>query len=81
MLGSQPLAEGGGEWVWGILAGVKKDYRIASRIRGMAQVMIYVAGPKYKRPYPDVLNTRVGLEFQLHKRSLKSKQKEESSRQ
>lgn len=34
-----PVSEGGREWVGGVLAGVKKDYQIASRIRGMAQVM------------------------------------------
>lgn len=60
-----PLVEGSRAWVGGMLAGVKKDYQIASRIRGVAQVMFYVLGDKYKRPYSDVVNVRIGLEFKI----------------
>ncbi len=57
------------EWVWSVMAGIKKDYRISKSIRGNAQVLYNIYDPDYKSPYVDRWNFRMGFEIQLKKKS------------
>jgi hypothetical protein len=52
----------GREWVWNLLGGIKKDYRISKRLRGNLQLMYNFIDPKDKSPYPRQ-NVRIGFEF------------------
>jgi hypothetical protein len=55
-------------WVWGVMAGIKKDYKIAKGVNGNIQVLYKVDSPLfYENPYPDKINIRVGMEFPLRK--------------
>lgn len=56
------------EWVWGAMAGIKKDYRISKSLRGNAQVLYNLFDPKYKSPYTDRMNMRIGLEYKMPKK-------------
>jgi len=55
-------------WVWGVLAGIKKDYKIARGINGNIQVLYKVDSPWFfLNPYADRFNIRIGMEFPLRK--------------
>jgi hypothetical protein len=56
----------GREWVWNLLGGIKKDYRISKRLRGNLQLMYNFIDPKDKSPYPR-LNVRIGFELGMGK--------------
>ncbi|MDL5047637.1 hypothetical protein QQ054_16595 [Oscillatoria amoena NRMC-F 0135] len=51
------------EWVWGAMAGLKKEYRISKSLRGNAQGLYNLFNPHYKSPYTDRLNMRIGVEY------------------
>lgn len=65
---SAPVDSHHREWVWGMMLGLKKQYSIAKGINGTAMVMFRLFDPKQKSPYKDVVNMRVGVEFNLKKR-------------
>jgi len=53
-------------WVWGVLAGIKKDYKIAKGVNGNIQILYKVDSPWFfLNPYADRFNIRIGLEFPL----------------
>jgi hypothetical protein len=56
------------EWVWSMMVGMKKDYRISKSLRGNAQVLYNVFDKHHKSPYIDRLNIRMGLELTLSKK-------------
>ncbi|HRJ28255.1 MAG TPA: hypothetical protein PLV21_10555 [Cyclobacteriaceae bacterium] len=56
------------EWVWGAMAGIKKDYHISKSLRGNAQVLYNLFDPNYKSPYTDRMNMRIGLEYKMPKK-------------
>lgn len=56
------------EWVWGAMAGLKKEYRISKSLRGNAQVLYNLFNPHYKSPYTDRLNVRIGIEYKIPKK-------------
>jgi hypothetical protein len=56
------------EWVWGAMAGLKKEYRISKSLRGNAQVLYNLFNPHYKSPYTDRLNMRIGVEYAIPKK-------------
>lgn len=60
------------EWVWGAMAGLKKEYRISKSLRGNAQVLYNVFNPHYKSPYTDRLNMRIGIEYRIPKEKPKA---------
>ena len=61
-------------WVWGVLAGIKKDYKIAKGVNGNIQVLYKVDSPLFfENPYPDKINIRIGMEFPLRKQPDKKK--------
>jgi hypothetical protein len=57
------------EWVWGLMTGMKKQYKIYKNLRGTVLLQYNVFNPKYKAPYVDRLNSRIGFEYVLKKRT------------
>ena len=68
---TSPADAGGREWVWGVFAGIKKDYKFFKKINGTAIVMFRLFDPHRKSPYADVLNARFGFEFPMKKKQAK----------
>lgn len=60
------------EWVPGIFAGMKKDYKIAKRLKGTIIVLYNLYNPDYKSPYGDRLMSRFGLEYSFKKKRKES---------
>ena len=56
------------EWVWAMMIGLKKEYKISSGVNGTAMVMFNLFDPHDKSPYNDVVNMRIGVEFKLKKK-------------
>ena len=51
------------EWVWGMMTGLKKEYRIYKNLKGTALIQYNVFNRYHKAPYVDRLNSRVGFEW------------------
>ena len=68
------LDQGQREWVSGMMTGIKKDYKIYKNLRGTVLIQYNLFNPKFKSPYVDRLNSRIGFEYALHKRKKKSKE-------
>lgn len=66
--------QGHREWVWGMMTGLKKEYKIYKNLRGTVLIQYNLFNPKFKAPYVDRLNSRIGFEYALKK---KVKQKKE----
>jgi hypothetical protein len=58
---------GGREWVWGMMAGIKKEYKIYKNLKGTALIQYNLFNRLYKAPYVDRLNSRIGFEYTLKK--------------
>jgi hypothetical protein len=56
------------EWVWGLMGGLKKDYKIYKNLNGTVLLQYNLFNPKYKAPYIDRLNSRIGFEYVLKKK-------------
>jgi hypothetical protein len=61
------------EWVWGMMTGMKKEYKIYGNLRGTVLLQYNLFNPKYKAPYVDRLNSRIGFEYSLKKKIKKPK--------
>lgn len=59
---------GNREWVWGLMTGMKKDYKIYKNLRGTVLIQYNIFNPKFKAPYVDRLNSRIGFEYTLKKK-------------
>jgi hypothetical protein len=57
------------EWVFSAMIGLKKEYRISSKLRGNAQVLYNLYNPDYKSPYVERWNFRIGFEMHLNKKA------------
>ena len=57
------------EWVLGMFAGLKKDYKLFKNINGTAMVMARIINPDNNSPYSDVVNVRFGFEFPMKRKS------------
>jgi hypothetical protein len=55
------------EWVWSMMTGLKKEYKIYGNLKGTVLLQYNVFNPKYKAPYVDRLNSRIGFEYVLKK--------------
>jgi hypothetical protein len=64
---TQPEA-GRRDWVWGMMLGMKKEYKIYKNLRGTVLIQYNLFNPKYKAPYADRLNSRIGFEYALKKK-------------
>lgn len=56
------------EWVWGMMTGMKKEYKIYKNLKGTVLLQYNIFNPKYKSPYVDRLNSRIGFEYVLKKK-------------
>jgi hypothetical protein len=63
------------EWVWGMMTGMKKDYTIYKNLKGTVLIQYNIFNPKYKAPYVDRLNSRIGFEYTLKKKTKKTEEK------
>ena len=63
--------EGQREWVWSMMTGLKKEYKIYKNLQGTVLIQYNLFNPKYKAPYVDRLNSRIGFEYKLKKRKKK----------
>lgn len=62
------------EWVWGMMTGIKKEFKIYKNLKGTALIQYNLFNRYYKAPYVDRLNSRIGFEYVLKNRG-KSKEK------
>lgn len=65
------------EWVWGMMTGLKKEYRIYKNLKGTVLIQYNIFNPRYKAPYVDRLNSRIGFELPFKKKNKKSESKEQ----
>jgi hypothetical protein len=56
------------QWVLGMFLGLKKEYRIAGKVKGTAMLMTRLFNPDHKSPYGDVINARIGFEIQARQK-------------
>jgi hypothetical protein len=68
VIGGTVVDQGQREWVWGMMTGLKKDYKIYKNLKGTVLIQYNIFNPKYKSPYVDRLNSRIGFEYTLKKR-------------
>ncbi|MEO5979355.1 MAG: hypothetical protein ABIS36_06520 [Chryseolinea sp.] len=61
---SDPYAR---QLVWGVFAGIKKEYKFIGRVKGTASVMVRLFDPKRQSPYSDIISARIGFEFPMKK--------------
>ncbi|WP_276365359.1 hypothetical protein [Chryseolinea sp. H1M3-3] len=64
---------GNREWVWGVFAGIKKEYKFMKKIKGSTMIMCRLFDPHRKSPYADVVNARFGFEFPVKKNPARKK--------
>jgi hypothetical protein len=60
-------------WLWVYMAGLKKEFKFASTVRGNIQFMYNLYNPDGLSPYLERLNVRFGFEFPLARKMKKSK--------
>ena len=48
--------------------GMKKDYKIYKNLRGTVLIQYNIFNARFKAPYVDRLNSRIGFEYVLKKR-------------
>lgn len=65
---NQTYEVGNREWVWSLMTGMKKDYKIYKNLRGTVLLQYNLFNPKFKAPYVDRLNSRIGFEYVLKKK-------------
>ena len=58
---------GNREWVWSVMTGIKKEYKIYKNLKGTALIQYNLFNRYYKAPYVDRLNSRIGFEYVLKK--------------
>ncbi len=60
--------EGSRQWVWGMMMGLKTEYKITRWMKGTVLIQYNLFNRHHKAPYVDRLNSRLGFEFQMKKR-------------
>ncbi len=63
--------DGQREWVWSCMTGIKKEYRIYKNLKGTALIQYNLFNRHYKAPYVNRLNSRIGFEYVLKKKTRK----------
>lgn len=53
------------EWVFGVMTGMKKEYRITRRLKGTALLLYNLYDPHHRSPYRNRLNGRFGVEWSI----------------
>lgn len=59
------------EWEVSVLTGMKKEFKISKAVRGNLQVMYRLWSDHDRVPFPDRLNTRIGLDVLINKKPKK----------
>ncbi|NBP68849.1 MAG: hypothetical protein EBU52_08895, partial [Cytophagia bacterium] len=59
--------EGSRQWVWGMMLGLKTEYKITHWMKGTVLIQYNLFNRHHKAPYIDRLNSRFGFEFKLKK--------------
>lgn len=63
------------EWVYSMMTGLKKEYRLTKKMKGTAYLLYNVFDPKHKSPYVDRLNARFGVEYKIRKKPIQQRDK------
>jgi hypothetical protein len=63
------------EWVYSMMTGLKKEYRLTKKLKGTAYLLYNVFDPKHKSPYVDRLNARFGVEYKIRKKPIQQRDK------
>lgn len=56
------------DWVYSMMIGLKKEYRLTKELKGTAYILYNVFDPQHKSPYVDRLNARFGIEYRIGKK-------------
>jgi hypothetical protein len=62
---------GNRDWVWSTMVGLKKEYVIYKNLHGTVLMQYNLINKYFRTPYVDRLNSRIGFEYMLHKKSKK----------
>lgn len=65
---SKPNDPEGKEWVFGLMVGIKKEYRFFKNVKGTVLILYNVHDPHHRSPYADRMNMRFGFEFPMKKK-------------
>lgn len=60
--------DGKREWVWSVMTGLKKDYKIYKNLKGTVLIQYNLFNRYFKAPYIDRLNSRIGMEYTLRRK-------------
>lgn len=60
------------EWVFSLMTGLKKDYRITNNLKGTAPIQYNLIDRHYTTPYVDRLNSRIGFEYIVRRKTKKA---------
>lgn len=68
------IDDGTRQWVWGIMTGLKKEYRIYKNLRGTILIQYNWLDIRNTSPYVDRLNMRLGFEQWIKKKTKEKKE-------
>ncbi len=63
------------EWVYSMMTGLKKEYRMTKKLKGTAYLLYNIFDPNHKSPYVDRLNARFGVEYKVRKKPIQQRDK------
>lgn len=63
------------EWVYSMMTGLKKEYRLTKKLKGTAYLLYNIFNPNHKNPYVDRLNARFGVEYKVRKKPIQQRDK------
>jgi hypothetical protein len=63
------------EWVYSMMTGLKKEYRLTKKLKGTAYLLYNIFDPNHKSPYVDRLNARFGVEYKIRKKPIQQRDK------
>lgn len=63
------------EWVYSMMTGLKKEYRLTKKLKGTAYLLYNIFDPNHKSPYVDRLNARFGVEYKIRKKPIQKRDK------
>jgi hypothetical protein len=60
------------EWVYSMMTGLKKEYKLTKKLNGTAYLLYNVFDPNHRSAYVDRLNARFGIEYKIRKKLKKT---------
>lgn len=73
-----PIGDGR-QWLWGAMAGIKKEYKITRFLRGNVQLLYNIYSPYFRSPYETRLNMRLGFEVMMRKKPAQPKEEDKNA--